>query len=154
GSQVLVSAGVAVDPHGRVIEVAGAQCADLNQWLSVPVNLQAATGPGSPVGPATAYVVLCYRECLTNKVPVPGAPCRSEDDTLAPSRITESFELKFSPSRPPGTEEAAVLQFGALLRRIQVTSAAGPGTVLNVPAMEWLVRNLLVLGSPLGSPLG
>jgi hypothetical protein len=155
GSQVFVSPGVAVDPRGRVIDVARAQCADLNQWLGVPQNVQAVTAAfGSPVGPATAYVVLCYRDCLTNKVPVPGAPCRSEDDTLAPSRITESFDLKFSAIRPPATEESAVLQFGALLRRIQITSAAGPGTLLNVAQMEQLVRALEPMASPIGSPLG
>jgi hypothetical protein len=154
GTQVFVSPGAAVDPRGRVLDVQRAQCADLNQWLSVPANLQAATAEfGSPVGPASVYVVLCYRECLTNKVPVPGAPCRSEDDTLAPSRITESFDLRFSATRPPAVEEVAVLQFGALLRSIQITSASGPGTVLTVESIESLVRALEPLDSPLGSPV-
>jgi len=100
-SQVLVSPGLAIDPAGRIIQVARAQCADLDQWLSVAANRQAVSvGLAGGGGPASVYVVLCYRECPTDDVPVPGAPCRSEDDTLAASRITETFELQFSPSPP------------------------------------------------------
>lgn len=154
-SQILVSPGVAVDQLGRVIEVPRAQCADLNLWLSQPQNLFAATASfGSPVGTATAYVELCYRECLTNRVPVPGAPCRSEADSLAPSRVTETFDLRISATRPAATEETAVLEFGALLRRVQITSASMPGTLLTVSEMEQRVRALAEHGSPLDSVPG
>ncbi len=154
GSQVYVSPGLAIDPRGRVIEVERVQCADLNQWLSVQTNLQSlGHGASSPLGPASLYVVLCYRECLTDKVPVPGAPCRTEEDTLAPSRITESFDLRFTTTLPDAHEELAIRRFGDLLRQIEVSTTGNPSDFLTVERMEQFVRALESTASPLGSPL-
>ena len=153
GSQVYVSPGLAIDPRGRVIEVSRVQCADLNQWLAVPANLQAATGSvGSPLGQASVFVVLCYRECLTDNVPVPGAPCRSEEDSLAASRITESFDLRFTTVLPVAEEELAIRRFGELLRQIEISSSGPADRYLTVAQLEQLVRGLEPTGSPLGSP--
>jgi hypothetical protein len=154
GSQVYVSPGLAIDPRGRVLEVDRVQCGDLNQWLAVPANLQAATGNvGSPMGSASVFVVLCYRECLTDNVPVPGAPCRSEQDTLAASRITEAFDLKFTTVLPAADEELAIRRFGELLRQIEVSSSGPPGQFLTPAGLEQLVRALEPAASPLVSPL-
>jgi hypothetical protein len=164
GTQVRVGAGLAANPQGKMIRVTREQCADVNDWLAVPSHQQAlkeqlegglASPLGSPLpGPlpsARLYVVLCDRECETDKLPVAGAPCRSEEDNLAPSRITETFELRFSTRSPHAEEEQAVRAFGQLLRRLEV--ASGPAPVLTVAALEDLVRDLLAPGSPLGSPL-
>jgi hypothetical protein len=154
-TQVLVTPGAAIDSRGRLVQVPRAQCADLSHWLSVSANLKSVeTQLGSPVGLARVYVVLCYRECQTDKVPVPGAPCRSEEDTLAPSRITESFELRLTATPPAAEEEAGVRRLGDLLRQIQMTTVAGPGTLLTVNGIEQRVRGLMMSGSPLqSSPL-
>jgi len=46
-----------------------------------------------------------------------------------------------------------VRAFGDLLRRIQITTASGPDTLLTVAEMERQVRALEAPGSPLGSPV-
>ncbi len=155
GTKVLVTAGLAVNPQGKLIRVPRDQCADLNDWLNVPKNQEALAAQfGSLLEPPALYVVLCYRECATNKVPIPGAPCRAEGDTLAPSRVTESFELKFSTQAPHAEEEQAVRRFGELLRQIEITDTPAPGTVLTIADMEDRVRALLVGSAPLfGSPV-
>ena len=70
----------------------------------------------------SVYVTLCYLECETDEAPIPGTPCRSDDESMAPSRISESFELKFAVAPPDQTEEEAVRALGRLLDRIQISS--------------------------------
>ena len=41
-----------------------------------------------------AYVVLCYDTCETDERPIPGEPCRDESDTMAASRIADTFRLE------------------------------------------------------------
>ncbi|MCG8456275.1 MAG: hypothetical protein MI919_08335, partial [Holophagales bacterium] len=109
-SLVRVGAGLAVDPRGRQICVGVEQCARLEEWLARhrgDPELRALFEGGSPP-PAGAllelYLVLCYRECETDRVPVPGGPCRSLDDASAPSRIADAFELRFAYEPPPQLE--------------------------------------------------
>ena len=147
GTRVKVSAGLALDPQGRVIHVARDQCADLDEWLSVQAHRDAIEGPGDPV---ELHVVLCYRECLTHKVPVPGAPCRPEGDLLAPSRVTESFDLRFATAKPQAREEEAARSFGNLLRRIEIDASADASAADDIaaavralkqrPALKWPLR--------------
>lgn len=136
GDKITVAPGLAIDPLGREIRVAQAQCAQLNEWLAanhptgeVPANLD-------------VYVLLSYRECETDQVPVPGAPCRSAEENIVPSRTTETFDLKFSLTLPNMAEEAAVEAFGNLLRRIEVTSEH-PDAVIAAEQMAQQVRGLL-----------
>jgi hypothetical protein len=106
---VTVSAGLAVDPRGRLVCVPTAQCADLNEWLaSNEEAVLAALGSPPPPFPAllSLFLVLCYRECETDTVPVPIEPCHAADESMAASRVAESFELKLT-FRPPGEEGEA-----------------------------------------------
>ncbi len=62
--------------------------------------LEVTSFPPPNDGNRALYVVLRYRECEEDSVPVPGKPCRSEEDAMAPSRIVESFELALCPEDP------------------------------------------------------
>lgn len=125
GPEVRVSPGVALSPRGQLIRVTPAQCASLNDWLAARgTELDGRLG-SPPKARLPVYAVLCYRECLTDNVPVPGEPCRTEDDVMAPSRVTDDFrlELRFEP--PPQTEEDALRDFVAWLRaHIDITHDA------------------------------
>ena len=123
GPRVVVEPGVAVTPRGELVRVPVAQCAHLNEWLagadqvSYLVNRP---GPASPPGDRVdVYVTLCYRECEIDQVPIPGEPCRHEEDLTAPSRILDDFrlELRFMPPEQP--DEAAIRDFVEWLASIQ-----------------------------------
>ena len=135
GFRVMIAPGVAVSPRGQFICVPAAQCAYLNQWLAAakPEDLLkyikrggALTSPpffSPPVvdgDEITLYVTLCYRDCLTDNVPIPGEPCRSEDELTAASRIKDDFslELRFEP--PKQSEEKAVRDFVEYLKQIEI----------------------------------
>jgi hypothetical protein len=125
GPAVAVTPGTALSPRGQLIRVAPDQCAALNSWLALAdtkTQLQA-LGIG-PNGPVTAYVVLCFRDCKTDPLPVPGEPCRCDSDATAPSRITDDFRLELRLKAPSQTEENAIRDFVQWLRGIKVTSAA------------------------------
>jgi len=145
---VHVEPALVINQPGQEICIPTAQCADLNAWLDrhreeLPV--------GSPPGPLTLYVVLCSSECETDAVPIPGGPCRSQEDSMAGSRIQDHFKVLLKLSPPAQLEEDVVRRFGELLGRIEVTSGAAnsvtPDEIAN------LVRSLLDEGSPpVGSP--
>ena len=135
-AEIQVSAGTALDPLGREIHVPRLMCANVNNWLlrykdELPSN-----------GQINALVVLCYRECQSDSVPVPGEPCRTQNEAMAASRLNESFELKIALPGPapqsipsaaasglyagtlPLAGEEAARQFGKLLSRLEITSDA------------------------------
>lgn len=149
--EVRVEPGLAVTPRGHVVRVPEAQCARLNAWLLRHRDevLGRLGSPPAP-GPLPLYVRLCFRECETDPVPIPGGPCRSQEDSLAPSRITESFELELALDPPEQAEEDMVRRFGELLGRIDIDDS-GPSDVTE-EEMEGLVRALLEAGSPPSGP--
>jgi hypothetical protein len=158
GPEVIVSAGLAVNPQGQEIRVPLDQCAKLNAWLNANQAAVAAR-PGSKIGPLTLYVVLCYNQCNTDSVPIPGEPCRTLADSVTPSRIADDFTLAFTLDPPTQSEEEDIRAFGALLGNIEITD--DPGSFLTLAQMEQAVRNLLsTVGSPppgsppIGSPPG
>ena len=116
GKRVAVSPGVAVSPRGQLIRVAPKQCAVLNEWLKGDVKKDI------PVGTTTVrtYIVLCYRDCPTDEVPILGEPCRTEEESMAPSRIVDDFRLELRLDLPPQREEDAVRDFVAWLRQIEI----------------------------------
>jgi hypothetical protein len=121
GPRVSVSPGSAAGPSGQITHVAPTQCAYLDEWLVTHQQEVTDRLGGSPPGGALdLYVVLCYRDCLTDRVPIPGEPCRTEDDLRLPSRLRDDFalELRFAPADQ--AEEDAVRQFVAWLRQIPV----------------------------------
>lgn len=122
GPRVAVSPGTAASPCGQLIRVPSAQCAFLNDWLKLDkTKSDLATRLSSP--PASSvrlYVVLSYRECPTDNVPIPGEPCRSEEDVMMPSRLTDDFKLELRLDAPGQREEEAVRDFVAWLRGVEV----------------------------------
>ena len=128
GKRVAVSPGVAVSPRGQLIRVAPKQCAVLNEWLKGDVKKDIPDGTTTlPI-----YVVLCYRDCPTDEVPILGEPCRTEEESMAASRIVDDFRLELRLDSPPQREEDAVRDFVAWLRQIEIVDfAAGPQDLKN-----------------------
>ncbi len=118
--EVVVGPGLAVDAHGQHICVPGPQCARLQAWLNrTDVRDRIGRVDGSPPGTVRVYVTLCYRACATDRIPVPGGPCRSQEDSTEASRIQDDFELRLALTPPPQPEEDATRLFGDLLRMIE-----------------------------------
>jgi len=133
GPRVSVSPGAAVTPSGQLVCVAPTQCAYLIEWLAahhddVLAKLIETSGTGDGEPPSTAMlhvdVACCYAECLTDKVPIPGEPCRSEDDLLAPSRVRDDFLLELRLDPLDEIEEEALQRFVVWMRQVPVTEDA------------------------------
>jgi len=150
GLEVRVDPGIAVSPSGQVIEVPRTQCAIFDEWLASHTE-DVAEALGSPaVGPLSVYLMLCYRECKTDLVPIPTGPCQSLEDTSAPSRIADDFSLSFELNAPSDEHfESPMQQFSELLMSIPV-EAAGTMTLEDIQA---LVRTLIPHGSPASPPM-
>lgn len=146
--EVRIEAGLAVDAMGREICVPEAYCAPLNEWLA---RQPAPEGEGSPPDEQTAYVVLCYRECPTDTVPIPVGPCHSLDKSSVPSRLLDAFELRLTVDPPAQAEEDSVRALGDLLAAIRVGD--GPGALTTPDELVDAIRALIPETSlPDGSP--
>jgi len=131
GPRVLVTPGAALSPRGQLLRVTPAQCAYLNDWLDAH-HEEVVRQLGSPVGDQlTLYVVLCYRACPTDNVPIPGEPCRDESQSTVASRLEDDFRLELSFTPPDQTEEDAVRDFVAWLSQIPVTDAPTSFATIN-----------------------
>lgn len=135
GPRVAVSAGTAVSPQGQLITVPNAQCASVDDWLNArKSDLDTVLSPSSMS--VTLYVVLSYRSCPTDPVPIPGEPCRSEDELMAPSRLADDFQLELraeipgQPGMPDQREEDALRDFVLWLRQVTVINT-GPSVPLS-----------------------
>lgn len=120
GPRVVVEPGVAVSPSGQMICVPSAQCAYLRDWVA---NHESALSDelSSPIdSTVSVYVVLCYRDCRVDNVPIAGEPCRSEDQLMAPSRVKDDFCLQLRLQKPNQREEDAIRDFVVWLRQIPV----------------------------------
>jgi hypothetical protein len=132
GPRIAVSPGVAVLPSGRLTCVSPAQCAFVGDWVaSKRDEILAADGspPGaeeSPPAGVSAFVVLCHAECLTDDVPIPGEPCRSEENLMAPSRVKDFFALELRLEPPAMQEEEAVRWLGGWLAAVPVADIGSP----------------------------
>jgi hypothetical protein len=171
--EVQVTPGWAINPCGQEIKVPQLMCVQVDNWLSANLAaLQAALLTTAPPSSLNLCVVLCYRECQTDTVPIPGEPCMTQSSAMAPSRIADSFELMLcldystSPpvSSPPGAssnglcqtrptqlEDDAIRAFARLLSEFEVSTI---GPFLTVEQVEQLVLNLAqpVSSPPIGSP--
>ena len=152
GPEILVAPGRAIDPLGRDIGVTPDQCARLNDWLRT--NREKLELPENADFEQTLYVILCHRECATDLVPIPGEPCRSQQEAMAASRLQDDFELKLALTPPRQIEEETIREFGALLGRIEIRSEAPEH--LSQDDLLALIRQLdAAPGSPpLSSPPG
>jgi hypothetical protein len=154
GPEVVVAPGAALNPRGQLIRVAPAQCAALNDWLQPRgADLLARRIPTADPNlfQLPLYLVLSYRTCLTDAVPIAGEPCRSEDDSTAPSRVADDFllELQFDP--PPQQEEDAVRALVQWLRaHVAVTAAGTPS--LSVPQFLDAIRAAAAAAQAASSP--
>jgi hypothetical protein len=155
GPQVSVTQGVALSPRGRLIRVATAQCASLNGWLAAHREelLRVLGSPLNNRASLRLFVVLGYRECPTDMVPIPGVPCRSEEETTAASRMADDFRLELRLEAPDQQEEDALRDFVAWLSQVEITDETG-GSMFTVAEFEDAIRSAAYLESspPSGSP--
>ena len=149
GPRMSVLPGAAVTPSGQMVCVTSAQCAYLNEWLAAH-RTEVDHRLTSPPAPLELYLVLCYAECLMDERPVPGEPCRSDDDLLAPSRVRDDFllELRFEP--PDQREEDAVRKFVAWLRRVPIVDV--PTGTIDPDDFVAAIRTSAAEGAELASP--
>ena len=128
---VLVKAGIALTPCGQLICVGSDQCADINLWLAGRTDeISAKFGAGATNGELALHVTLAYSDCPTDDAPVPGEPCRSEQDLMQPSRITDSFQLELSYDAPLQAEEDALRGFSSWLRKLNIVADTGTSIAL------------------------
>lgn len=133
GPEIVVSSGVAINPRGQFLRVAPAQCAPLNDWLAARTT---EVNKRKPIGSPNAfslplYVMLGYRTCDSDPVPIAGEPCRTEQDSLAPSRTGDDFQLELAFDPPPQIEEDAQREFVTWLRA-HVTVTGGGAASLSI----------------------
>jgi hypothetical protein len=174
--EIQVTPGWAINPKGQEIYVSEVMCLQVNDWVQANLSALETVFPVAPPS-LRLCVVLCYRECKTDVVPIPGEPCQTQSTSTAPSRILDSFELKLcldaqgsppigslltSPPngasgpgglcefRPTQPEDDALQAFAWLLSQLQVSSN---GPFLTLEQLEQLVLDLRGSGSPYpGSP--
>ncbi|MBN1978229.1 MAG: hypothetical protein JW918_12605 [Anaerolineae bacterium] len=114
---IRVSAGYGISREGKWMWVDRDLCARLGEWLEAHGgDLSPAVGAGRH----TVYVTLCYAECPTDLVPIAGQPCASDEDTRAPSRIQEAYQVEFSWEMPDQPAEDAVRVFGNLMAQVEI----------------------------------
>jgi hypothetical protein len=154
GPRVIVNAGVAVTPRGELVRVAVAQCANLNDWLSGASQVKHLQDRGTPLSSTTdrvdVYVALCYRGCPTDKVPIPGEPCRQEDDLTASSRLMDDFTLELRWDPPDQPDEAALRDFVDWLSRVPIVD--GPSSLPLDEFLDAIRDAAFLVGSPPASP--
>jgi len=143
GSRLRVTPGMAWLPSGTPVCVDSDQCANLNDWLAANAKEVLKKIVGSPPS-ISLFVVLAYVQCLTDNVPIPGEPCRSDDELMAPSRIAESFRLDLRLDPPAQREEDALRDFVEWLLGLPFTSSsptldeASFVAQLRAAAQDWL----------------
>jgi hypothetical protein len=112
-TEIRVSPGAALTPRGQLVCVSPTQCANVNKWIAFEKNreeIRRIVGR-PPVRELPLSVVLCYRDCPTDRVPVPGEPCRTDEEAMAPSRLKDDFHLELRFRAPEQTEEDALRDF-------------------------------------------
>ena len=153
GPRVVVEAGVALSPRGQLICVPAAQCAYLKDWIADHSGQITPHVTSPPDSDLQLYVVLCYRNCPTDDVPIAGEPCRSEDKLMAPSRLSDDFVLELRLERPNQREEDAIRDFMAWLKQVHI-SQTDPSTPLDQFLQAIRDAAAVWLASPLSSPPG
>jgi hypothetical protein len=143
-----VSAGTAVSPRGLMIRVPRGQCANLSDWLSKqdPAIIEKKLDLVTRNLPL--YVVLSYRDCPTDDVPIPGEPCRNEADLTAASRLTDDFVLELSLDPPAQCEEDALREYVQWLAgHVQLTDSATDAR-LDIATFQQDIRDAVQVTSP------
>jgi len=136
GPRVRVARGAAAVPSGKLVCVPSEQCGVINKWLAKAENatlvwalLPGGSPPSSPPASGATislYLTLCYADCATMPVPIPGDPCRSDDQLMANSRIADDYRLDLRTAPPAQTEEDAVRDFVAWLKNVPIVDTSPP----------------------------
>jgi hypothetical protein len=108
--ELLVAAGLAVDPAGRLVCVLTEQRVDVADWLTRhrdAIAEAARVRPGEVPDDLTLFLVLCHRDVETDPRPIPSRPGRPADETTIASRILDSFELELRLTPPADAGELA-----------------------------------------------
>ncbi|WP_437621906.1 hypothetical protein [Sorangium sp. So ce1151] len=135
GPEVVVSAGIAVTPRGRFVRVPLTQCAFVNDWIAK--NRPALDARQVVVSdPLSLYVVLSYAEQTTDLVPIPGEPCRTEDESMAASRIADDFMLELRLDPPEQREQDAARAYLDWLATVPVVDTGGTELPAFLAAIE------------------
>jgi hypothetical protein len=128
GPRVRVTPGAAAAPSGQLICVGREQCGSLNAWLARKETKEKLKPLDGAVDPNHAllnlYLTLCYVDCAVAEVPIPGEPCRSDENLMAPSRIADDYALSFAFEPPPMAEAAAVDALETLWHNVAVGGVA------------------------------
>ncbi len=144
GLEIIVQPGVALSPAGQLIRVPATQCARLDQWAALDKNRNRLPQDGI----ASLYVVLCYRQCPTDLAPIPGEPCRSEEDTMQPSRLADDFKLELRFEPPEQCEEDALREFVEWLHAsLEITDAG-----IDFVSVEEFLQAIREAVNPVTSP--
>ena len=127
GPRLRVTPGAAWLPSGTPVCVETDQCCNLNDWLAArATQVEQALAADSPPADIELHVVLSYAPCLTDNVIIPGEPCRSDDELMQPSRVTDGSRLELRLNAPPQREEDAIRDFVEWLSAIQVVTDSPP----------------------------
>lgn len=94
-NELQVLPGTAIDAVGRLICIDTTQCADVLSWVNAQEEV---TLSGDALD---VWVSLCWAECETDLLPIASGPCKSLEDSLAASRVADSYELQLSLTEPP-----------------------------------------------------
>ncbi len=141
GPRLHVTRGTAAVPSGKLVCVPEEQCALINKWLAKAENKDKINSGDTEI---SLYLTLCYKDCKTMLVPIPGDPCRSEDQLMANSRIADDYCLELRTEAPLQTEENALRDFIAWLKQIPITET-GLSTVVDdwITALKTAVQSWL-----------
>jgi hypothetical protein len=152
-NSISVTPGVAINPRGQLIRVAPRQCARIDAWLGLPTTIDRLNKLGiGGSGEFSAYVVLCYRDCPADELPVPGEPCRCDSTTKAPSRIIDDFRLELTLDAPLQLEEDVVRRLVEWLRLIPVVEDFDPAPGSLEAFLEAIKETFSYVGSPPEAP--
>ena len=126
GPRVRVTAGSAAAPSGQLICVGRDQCGSLNPWLAradIAEKIRLMLEPEATEATLNLFLTLCYVDCAVADVPIPGEPCRSDENLMAPSRIADDYCLDFCFDPPPMTEATAIETLTAFFETLSVLPA-------------------------------
>jgi hypothetical protein len=155
GPALVVGSGAAVSGGGRFIRVPSAHAVHLNEWLDaqrgtfIPFLRTGTESPPRDILPLA--VVLVHRECVTDAVPGPGGPCRTDEPASHFTRIADSFGLELRYERPDQREEETLRHFIAWLRGVETSD--GFGGALTLDEFIAALRASASASSPPGSSL-
>jgi hypothetical protein len=141
GPRVRVTPGAAVPPSGKMICVGSAQCGSINAWLAKPEiaeDLSRRLSANSPPdqGAIPIHLILCFRDCETLPVPVPGTPCRTDDELMVPSRIADDYQLKLSFDPPAQAEADAIALLAGWIDSVELSDPGSPPDPASPPEDE------------------